>query len=178
MAHRTQIEWCLRVREEYSQYFINKRILDIGSLDVNGNNKHLFEDCEYIGLDLIEGKNVDVVSVAHEYVSDELFDVVLSTNTFEHDMYYELTLKKMVGLLKSSGLMFFCASSGHKRHGTKSRAPWASGTTQINNKEWANYYKNLTMKDITDVLNFKEIFSEFSLEDKEKDIRFIGIKHK
>jgi len=93
-------------------------------------------------------------------------------------MYYELTLKKMVELLKPSGLMFFSASSSHKTHGTEKRTPWASGTTQINNKKWANYYKNLKVKDITNILNLKEIFSEFSLRDYEKDIRFIGIKHK
>ena len=176
MAHKTQIAWCKRVKEEYPQYFAWKRVLDIGSLDVNGNNKGLFRKCDYVGLDLIEGLNVDVVSIAHEYESDTLFDVVLSTNAFEHDMYLELTLKKMVELLKPSGLMFFCGSSGHREHGTKRTSPWTSGTAQINNKKWAKYYRNLKVEDITNILNLEEIFSEFSIEDKEKDIRFIGIK--
>ena len=176
MAHKTQIEWCKRVKKTYPKYFVNKRVLDIGSLDVNGNNKGLFKNCEYIGLDIIEGSNVDVVSIAHEFESDELFDVVLSTNSFEHDMYFELTLKKMVELLKPSGLMFCCGSSRHKEHGTLRRSAWASGTTQVNNEEWARYYKNLTVKDFSDVLNLEEIFSEFSLKDKEKDIRLVGIR--
>lgn len=176
MAHKTQILWCKKIKKEYPQYFVSKRVLDIGSLDINGNNRGLFENCEYIGIDVIEGKNVDVVSIAHEYESDELFDVILSTNAFEHDMYFELTLKKMVGLLKPEGFMFFSASSKHKEHGTKRTSPWASGTTKINNKKWATYYKNLEVGDITNILNLKEIFSEFHLEDKEKDIRFIGIK--
>jgi len=176
MAHKTQIRWCLKVKENYPQYFTKKRVLDIGSLDINGNNKGLFEKCDYVGLDVIKGSNVDVVSIAHEYNSNKLFDVVLSTNAFEHDMYYKLTLKKMVELLKPSGLMFFSASSSHKEHGTERKSPWTSGTTKINNKKWANYYKNLKEKDITDVLNLKEIFSEFSLKDEEKDIRLIGIK--
>ncbi len=178
MAHRTQIAWCLKVKKKYPQYFLNKRVLDVGSLDINGNNKGLFENCEYIGLDVVKGKNVDVVSIAHEYDPGVLFDVVLSTNAFEHDMYFELTLKKMVELLKPSGLMFFCGSSGHKEHGTERTSPWASGTTKINNKKWAKYYKNLVVKDITNVLNLEEIFAEFTLEDKQKDIRFVGIKHK
>ncbi len=116
MAHKTQIEWCKRVKKKYPECFVNKRVLDIGSLDVNGNNKGLFENCDYVGLDIIEGPNVDVVSIAHEFNSDELFDVVLSTNSFEHDMYFEFTLKKMIALLKPSGLMFCCGSSGHKEH--------------------------------------------------------------
>ena len=176
MAHRTQIAWCKRVKKAYPKYFINKRVLDIGSLDINGNNKGLFKKCDYIGLDIIGGPNVDVVSIAHEYSPDEQFDVVLSTNSFEHDMYFELTLKKMVELLKPSGLMFCCGSSGHKEHGTVRRNAWASGTTQINNDKWARYYKNLKTKDFSDVLNPKETFSIFSLKDIEKDIRFVGIK--
>ncbi len=176
MAHRTQIAWCLKVKEKYPQYFIKKRILEIGSLDINGNNKGLFENCDYIGLDVIKGKNVDVVSIAHEYNSDIPFDVILSTNAFEHDMYFELTLKKMVELLKPSGLMFFSACSNHKVHGTEKTSPWASGTAQINNKKWANYYKHMRIEDITNILNLKEIFSKFSLKDEEKDVRFSGIK--
>ncbi len=176
MAHKTQIKWCLKIKKEYFQYFVNKSVLDIGSLDINGNNKGLFENCHYVGLDVAEGPNVDVVSIAHEFNTNKQFDVILSTNTFEHDMYFELTLKKMVELLKQSGLMFFSASSSHKKHGTAERTPWASGTTMINNKEWANYYRNLKVEDIRDALNFEEIFSEFSLKDMEKDIRFVGIK--
>lgn len=176
MAHKTQIIWCLKVKEKFPEYFVNKRVLDIGSLDINGNNKGLFENCEYIGLDVTKGKNVDVVFVAHKYNSDVLFDVVLSTNAFEHDMYFKLTLKKMVKLLKPGGLMFFCGSSSHKEHGTTRTSPWTSGTANINNKKWANYYKNLVEKDITNALNLEEIFSEFSLKDEEKDIRFVGIK--
>jgi SAM-dependent methyltransferase len=176
MAHRTQIAWCKKVKKAYPEYFSNKRVLDIGSLDVNGNNKGLFQNCDYVGVDIIEGKNVDVVSIAHEYEPEELFDVVLSTNSFEHDMYFELTLKKMFDLLKPAGLMFCCGSSGHKEHGTLKRNAWASGTTQINNDEWARYYRNLTTKDFADVLNPIETFSVFSLKDVLKDVRFVGIK--
>jgi len=177
MAHKAQILWCLKVKEEYPQYFIDKKVLDIGSLDINGNNKGLFENCGYTGLDLIEGPNVDVISIAHEFKCDEQFDVIVSTNTFEHDMYFELTLNKMVELLKPEGLMFFSASSKQKEHGTNKTNPWRSGTTKIGNEEWANYYKNLKVKDVTDILNLEEVFNEFSLEVKGKDIRFIGIKH-
>jgi len=176
MAHKTQIEWCKKVKEHYPQYFKGKRVLDIGALDVNGNNKVLFEDCDYVGLDIVEGPNVDVISVAHEYNCDKIFDVVLSTNSFEHDMYYEKSIRKMFELLRPSGLMFFCCSSGHKIHGTANRTPWASGTTQIGNEEWANYYRNLKMKDIWKIFNFDEEFSEFTLENKQMDLRVIGIK--
>jgi predicted methyltransferase len=175
MAHKTQIEWCKKVKKQYPEYFKKKRVLDVGSLDVNGNNKDLFEDCEYVGLDVVKGPNVDVVSIAHEF-DDKPFDVVLSTNSFEHDMYYEQSIRRMFELLKPSGLMFFCCSSGHKTHGTKRKSPWASGTTQIGNEEWASYYRNLKIKDISKIFDFEKEFTEFTLEDKQMDVRFVGIK--
>ena len=94
MAHPVQQQFCSNIKSRFPQYFKNVKVIDVGSLDINGNNKYLFEDCDYIGLDIIEGKNVDVVSVAHEYDGEnESFDVVLSTNAMEHDIYYPKTLQ-------------------------------------------------------------------------------------
>ena len=49
------------VRERISG---NEKTLDIGSLGVNGSLKDLFTD--YIGLDMREGDNVDIVANGHE----------------------------------------------------------------------------------------------------------------
>lgn len=175
MCHKSQSDWCLKIRDEYPEYFYMKRVLDIGSLDVNGNNKHLFTKCDYIGLDVIAGKNVDVVCIAHEYQPDQLFDVVLSTNALEHDMYYKKTLKKMVEVLKPNGLMFISAPYIWHEHGTKKCKPHASGTSQMG-KEWANYYKNITLEDIIGNLNLPNIFKEFYIGIAGRDLRFWGIK--
>jgi hypothetical protein len=51
----------------FLQYFIDKCVLDVGSLDINGNNRYLFDNCEYTGLDIGEGPNVDIVMPIHEY---------------------------------------------------------------------------------------------------------------
>jgi SAM-dependent methyltransferase len=150
--------------------------LDVGSLDVNGNNRYLFENCEYIGLDVASGKNVDVVSIAHEYKApEESFDVIISTNALEHDMYYKLTLKKMVSLLKSEGLLIFSAANSFKEHGTKRKNPSSSNTSLMNEK-WSNYYKNLNPKDIISALDLNKLFSSYNLEVIEKDLTFWGIK--
>lgn len=175
MAHKAQREWCLKIKKTFSKYFFNKRVLDVGSLDVNGNNKHLFEDCEYVGLDVVEGKNVDVVSVAHAYEPEHRFDVVLSTNAFEHDIYLDQTLNKMVDILRSGGLMFFTAGHKYKEHGTLKTTPNDSGTSKMK-KEWANYYRNVNKSDITKALNLNKIFSKYSLDVVGKDLRFWGIK--
>jgi len=175
MAHKAQKEWCMKIKKEYAKYFVGKRVLDVGALDVNGNNRHLFENCEYIGLDVAEGKNVDAVSIAHEYKSDKLFDVILSTNALEHDMYLDLTLNKMVDLLKPNGFMFFTAGHKYKEHGTARTTPQDSGTSHMG-KEWKNYYKNLNKEDIKNILDLDKIFKQYELNTQGKDLRFWGIK--
>jgi len=175
--HPTQKEYCEKVKINFPQFFKDIRVLDVGSLDVNGNNRYLFEECEYVGLDVAKGKNVDVISVAHEYnAPQESFDVVISTNSMEHDIYYKLTLQKMVELLRPRGLLLFSVANSFKEHGTKKRASSSSNTSLMNEK-WANYYKNLRPKDITDVLNLSEIFSSYKLEVIKKDLTFWGIKN-
>ena len=36
------------VKDILKEYFINKKVLDVGSGDINGNNRFLFENCEYL----------------------------------------------------------------------------------------------------------------------------------
>ena len=60
-----------------------KRIVDIGSCDVNGSLRPIFESwhpSEYIGVDIREGPNVDVMCNAENLVEkfgQEQFDVVI-----------------------------------------------------------------------------------------------------
>ena len=88
MAHEAQRQYCLKVKKRFSKWFHKKKILDAGSLDINGSNRYLFTDCEYTGIDVGEGKNVDIVSTIHEFdAKDDSYDVIISTECFEHDMY-------------------------------------------------------------------------------------------
>jgi SAM-dependent methyltransferase len=65
------------------------RILEVGSRARSGNiRKGMFRNYrEYVGLDIIEGENVDVVGDIHQlsrYFGEESFDFVYSISTFEH----------------------------------------------------------------------------------------------
>lgn len=42
MAHKEQKEFFDSVREKYPQYFKEVKVIDLGSLDVNGSLKELF----------------------------------------------------------------------------------------------------------------------------------------
>jgi hypothetical protein len=60
VAHPEQQEYCKSVRNKFPEYFKNVLILDIGSLDINGNNRYLFDSSSvYIGVDVALGQNVD-----------------------------------------------------------------------------------------------------------------------
>jgi SAM-dependent methyltransferase len=174
MAHREQREWCELVKYAHDEFFVGTNVLDIGSLDINGNNRYLFEQCNYTGIDIGEGKNVDVVCSGHLFESDDLFDVVISTECFEHDEHWELTLKNVINnLLKDGGMFLFsCAAPGRPEHGTKRTSPKDSPFTN-------DYYRNLSESDIRSVLNCDEIFSNYKFKtrtDFPQDLYFYGIK--
>ena len=67
MAHPEQKVWCNYVKQKRPEFFKNVHVCDIGSLDINCNNRYLFEDYKYVGVDICTGRNVDVVMKAHEF---------------------------------------------------------------------------------------------------------------
>ena len=174
MAHREQREWCELVKYAHDEFFVGTSVLDIGSLDINGNNRYLFEQCNYTGIDIGEGKNVDVVCSGHLFKSNDLFDVVISTECFEHDEHWQQTLKNVINnLLKDGGLFLFsCAAPGRPEHGTKKTSPKDSPFT-------TDYYRNLSEEDIRSVLDCDAIFSNYKFKTRTEfpqDLYFSGIK--
>lgn len=177
MAHGQQADFCKSVKIKFPQKFKGVSILDVGSLDINGNNRYLFEDYQYTGIDLGPGKNVDIVCIGSEFKSPIPFDVVISTECFEHDKMYKETIKTCIKLTKKSGIfMFTCATNGRQEHGT-SLMDWSASphTTKV----WKeDYYKNLTEADIREIIDCDEVFSEyaFSVNNDVFDLYFWGIK--
>ncbi len=73
------------VEECIQKYGPFRRVLEIGSHDVNGGIRDLFPTVgEYVGLDVREGPGVDLVADATVYKTDRSFDCVVSTEVFEH----------------------------------------------------------------------------------------------
>lgn len=184
MAHKEQKDFCLRVKQKFPEFFKNKRVLDIGSLDINGSNRDLFENCKYIGLDVDSGKNVDVVSVGHLYdAPDESFDVIISTEVFEHDMFYEKTIQNISRMLKKGGLFIFtCASTSRPEHGTRKCGQDCAPLLINISEKWADYYKNLEENDIRKIRGFEAAFPDgnFELGNYQNgipaDLYFYGVK--
>lgn len=96
----------------------NKKILDVGSYDVNGTMKPIFEKGKYVGLDMEKGPNVDVVGVSHDIpFEDNEFDIVISSSCFEHDDMFWVSFKEMCRVLMPGGYMYVQAPSNGPYHG-------------------------------------------------------------
>jgi cephalosporin hydroxylase len=101
-----------------SENIENKKILDVGSYDVNGTMKPIFHKGHYIGVDMEAGPNVDVVANAHELpFQNENFDIVLSSSCFEHDDMFWETFLEMFRVLKPGGYMYVQAPQNGPYHG-------------------------------------------------------------
>lgn len=172
--HREQKEWCESIKERFPDYFDTVRVLDIGSLDVNGTNRYLFKNSYYVGVDVVRGPGVDIVCPGHE-VSGERYNVVLSTNSLEHDMFWFLTLPNMMRMTESGGLMFFSCAYSRRQHGTAIASPNDSGTTRLEG-HWKNYYRNLKLLDVYAVMNPERHFRSFMVGVAGRDLRFWGIR--
>lgn len=180
MAHKEQREFIEKVKKLYPNMFEGKKIVDFGSLDINGSNKSHFINCDYTGVDIGHGKNVDVISKCHKFKppKNTLYDVVITTEMLEHDMYWKESLQKMVEILKSNGLLIItCATTGRPPHGLPSVNPGSSPLTCAI-PEWQNHYHNLTKEDVSPYLSPEKNFSVFehTVNEEHKDYQFYGIK--
>lgn len=173
MAHSEQKHFVNSVKETFPEYFVGKKVLEVGSLNINGTCRDLFQDCHYIGIDLDHGPCVDIVCKGHLYPEpDNSFDVVFSTECFEHDIHVSETFNNMIRLLKPKGLLFFtCAWIGRPEHGTTRTQPESSPFTN-------DYYRNLDEPDFHTMVDIKATFEryEFSVNSSSFDLYFYGIK--
>lgn len=95
----------------------NKHVLDIGSLDVNGSLKPIFQSAKYLGLDQSIGPNVDLVSSSHEIpLDDNSIDIIVCSSCFEHDNMFWVTFLEMCRLVKTNGYIYINAPSNGPYH--------------------------------------------------------------
>jgi len=59
--HKRVKDFILGIKQIHPEFFRDVDVLDCGSLDINGNNRQFFIDSLYTGIDIVDGKNVDVV---------------------------------------------------------------------------------------------------------------------
>lgn len=97
------------------------KVLDVGSYDVNGSYRNLFNEdrFEYFGLDMEKGPNVDIVLKSPynwKEVETDTFDIIVSGQVFEHTEFFWITMSEMTRVLKKDGLMCIIAPFGFPEH--------------------------------------------------------------
>lgn len=169
MSHPSQMEFVQRVKGRFPQFFTKKKVLEIGSLDINGSVRQFFDDCGYIGVDLGKGKGVDIVARGEELVFPaSYFDVTISCECFEHNPEWVKTFNNMVRM--TSGIVIMtCATTGRPEHGTRRTSPADAPFC-------GDYYQNLTEADIRDNCDMTRFVQyEFSTNQNPADLYFWGL---
>jgi len=171
MSHSNQLQFVKSVREFYPHLFVNTKVLEIGSLNINGSVRQFFKGCHYFGVDLGPGKDVDMVYQGHQVpFANDSFDVVISCECLEHDRHWPETFKKMCDLSKDLVIMT-CATIGRSEHGTYAMAADSAPFTN-------DYYQNLSIHDFVNLVDFHRIFKDFGfvINSESHDIYFWGKK--
>ncbi len=97
------------------------KVLDVGSYDVNGSYKHIFDSAKYryTGMDMEAGPNVDLV-LANPYdwssIETDSYDVVISGQAFEHIEFFWKTMEEMTRVLKKDGLLCVIVPNNISEH--------------------------------------------------------------
>lgn len=135
-----------------------KRIIEVGSCDFNGSTRPLIEfwqPAEYIGVDIIEGRDVDLICSAENLVEKfgkDSFDIVLSFEMLEHTKTWQKAISNMKNVCKPGGAILITTRSlGYPYHG------------------YPNDFWRFEAEDM------REIFSDFDIVALEKDDLWPGI---
>lgn len=95
------------------------RVLDIGSLDVNGSLRQIAPPAwQYVGVDFSAGPGVDKVlnDPYHLPFPDGSWDFVVSSSCFEHSELFWVLFLEILRVLKPTGLFYLNAPSNGSFH--------------------------------------------------------------
>jgi predicted SAM-dependent methyltransferase len=94
-----------------------KKIIEIGSYDVNGSLRSIIESsnpAKYIGVDIEKGPGVDVVCDAGDVVKKfgkESFDIVIATELLEHVKDWRKVVSNIKSICKPRGIILITTRS-------------------------------------------------------------------
>lgn len=165
------------LKRHLPQFFTGSRVVEMGSLDINGSMRPYFDAARYVGVDVGAGEGVDVVAPGQllDHPSGS-YDCAVSANCFEHNPFWLETFVNMLRLVREGGLVLFtCASTGYREHGTRRSAPESSPLTLAIG--W-DHYRNLAERDFTRSLDLRLWCSDwrFYVDDETYCLYFAGLR--
>lgn len=173
MSHPQQLAFVAGVQAMHPDAFTGCRVLEVGSLNINGTVRGLFTDCHYTGVDLAPGPGVDVVCPGQDldYPARD-FTTVISTECFEHNPHWAATFANMHRMADQL-VIVTCATTGRAEHGTSRTDTYSSPFTAH-----TDYYRNLTADDFRAMFDLDGMFAhhEFTTDEQAHDLYFWGVR--
>jgi SAM-dependent methyltransferase len=160
------------VRRRHPWYFFRSRVLEVGSMIINGSIRKQFFACRYKGIDLAPGPGVDLVHDMSNPGYWGLFDVVISLEVLEHAQKWRTVVKNMYDCVKPGGLLIItCAGPARAEHGTERTDAGSSPHTN-------GYYENIGLEDLSMYVEPHQFKEYYIAERRDRmDLVFYGIKN-
>ena len=163
MAHKEQLSFLT----EFGKLLSSEKklseidILEIGSYEVNGSIRDIFKRSNYLGIDLTNGPGVDLVMNGEDIRKlNKKFDVIISSECFEHAVNWKKIFFEMIHCVKDSGfIVMTCASTGRIEHGTKRSDFFFKMKSSPGTND--DYYRNLNKKDFFQNFDISKIFEKY-----------------
>ena len=117
--HHSSYDLCRNFVEDSLSDKKTLSIADVGSKDVNGSYRPLFdrEGWHYVGLDDAAGKNVDVVLTPKTWKENaNKFDVAISGQCLEHVLRPWKWIDDVASIVKPGGLVWIIAPNTFQFH--------------------------------------------------------------
>ena len=125
--HQSSLDAMAQALEQYVKPRLAKArsghpvtVVDVGSFDVNGTYRHLFDHpgFHYRGVDVQEGPNVDIMmdSPSSIPINSEAVDLVVSGQMLEHAPRFWEVFAEMSRLLRRGGILIVVAPSAGPEH--------------------------------------------------------------
>lgn len=161
--HKEAYDW---IAKQVRCLPLRRSVLEFGSKNVNGTIRNLFTNADkYLGVDIVEGAGVDVVSDAGKFKSDERFDTIVCTEMLEHtNRGRDICLNAFNHLAKGGVFLATMAGEGREPHSAVDGGELHEG----------EYYQNVTVAELQFWL------SDFSFvmidKDTPRDLYALAIK--
>lgn len=143
-----------------------KRILEIGSRNLNGSPRQLCAGATaYVGIDLLPGRDVDLVCDAAAYFPEVPFDIVICAEVLEHASDYAIIGCARRSLTPGGVLILTAAGEGRAPHSGVDGGELRAG----------EHYQNITAAVLSELLaQWRDVAIDCAGEDIRATARRVG----
>lgn len=114
--HQEAVDFC----QEAAGFLSPGDVIELGACNVNGSARDLIPHTSWLGIDRQMGPGVNILAdfVSMDWRWDELFDLAVSTEAFEHCQGVAVAVDRMVRSVKTGGhVLITCATDPRGPHG-------------------------------------------------------------